>query len=95
MKKEKFSRFKSFISYTGILSFLFLSSKDDFLNFHAKQGRIILFLGVIALIIPLGIFLIWPFLFICAFTGAFKALDNKKWKIPLVWNIPIIKNMLK
>lgn len=94
MGEDKFKKVKAFFSYTGLLSFLFFNNEDDFVKFHARQANALLILGVISLFIPLGFFFFFPFLFICAFIGAFKAWDGKKWKAPIIWKIPILKRML-
>jgi uncharacterized membrane protein len=95
MKRERFSRLKAFFSYTGILSLFYMNSKDSFVKFHARQGFALFISAVITAFVPLGVFVIWPFLFISAFTGAFKAYDMKRWKAPIIWKIPIFNKILK
>ncbi|PIU61349.1 hypothetical protein COS83_04390 [archaeon CG07_land_8_20_14_0_80_38_8] len=83
-------KWKSFLCYSGILSLVFIKSKNDFVRFHAKQGIALMIAASLSLIIPIiGWILIWPFLAISAFIAAMRAWEGKKWKIP------IIKNFIK
>ncbi|MBN1924076.1 MAG: hypothetical protein JW791_04950 [Nanoarchaeota archaeon] len=76
---------KAAFCYTGVLSIFFFKSKDDFLKFHARQGFALFTAAMLALLIPLiGGLIICPIIFITAFTAAMKALDYKKWKVPVI-----------
>ncbi len=80
--KEKI---KAALSYTGVISFLFLKDKSDFVRFHSKQARLIFIFGIFSLIIPvIGFVLIMPIMILSAIVGSFKALNGKVWKAPIV-----------
>ena len=93
---EMKARFESLLCYSGLLAFLFLKSKDDFVRFHAKQGVALFITAMISLLIPvIGWIFVWPFVFVSCMTGAVKAWDYKIWKAPVIWKIPFFKGLLK
>jgi uncharacterized membrane protein len=84
------------LSYLFIPAIIFLVmepfNKNNFVRFHAFQG---LFLGLVSIvghtvltIIPILGWIILPFfslaIFILAVVAAIKALQNKKWQIPII-----------
>lgn len=78
------------LSYLGILVLipLFVSRKDPFVVFHAKQGLVVLIgyviAGIATSILWLAIIgnLLWLVLMIVSIIGLIQALQGKRWRIP-------------
>lgn len=76
------------LSYIWILCLIpLLSSKDEFVKFHARQG-FVLFIIEVALVLVAWIPVIGWVLFlivaIIALVGIIKALNGEKWEIPYI-----------
>lgn len=77
------------LSYLWIFCLIpLLKSKDEFVQFHAKQGLIIFFIELILSLvgwIPLVGWLASVVVTIVALIGLIKALNGEKWKIPYIY----------
>ena len=81
--------FVAALSYLGILVLVPLLTKkdDEFVQFHIKQGLVLLVVWVIGWVIfwiPIIGWLVAIALFICTVIAFIQALGGKKWEIPLV-----------
>lgn len=77
------------LSYIWVLCLVpLLGSKDEFVQFHAKQG-FVLFIIELALVlvawIPFIGWLLSLIVVIVAIIGVIKALNNEKWEIPYIY----------
>ncbi len=81
------------LSYLGILVLipLLVAKEDEFVQYHAKQGLILLIIGVISMFIGLFPFIGWilaPFIFLAWFIlsiiGIINVLKGKKKELPVV-----------
>ena len=83
--KARVLRLQGALCYTGLLSFMFMGSKSRFVRFHAKQGRALFITAILSLLVPIiGWILVCPFVFISSVTGASRAWDLQKWKVPIL-----------
>ncbi|MGH7928778.1 MAG: hypothetical protein ACREQV_13395, partial [Candidatus Binatia bacterium] len=78
------------LSYVGVLVFVpfFLEREDPFVNFHVKQGFVILAGFVIALLAVAWLSVLGNLLFllmlVASVAGFVQAMAGRRWKIPAI-----------
>ena len=89
-KKLKGKTGLAVLSYLGLFSIIpLLTSKDEFVKFHAKQGFILFLLELVTtviLVIPMFnaiLILTW---IILSVLGIKAVIDKKKWEIPYIYD---------
>lgn len=74
------------LSYVWIISLIMLVVKrnDDFVQFHAKQGVILLLLSILGFIPVLG-WILWALAVAGMVVGFINAWQGKRYQLPLVY----------
>ncbi len=88
-KEVEEDRFMAALSYLGILVLipLLIKKDDEFVQFHAKQGVVLLviwFVGMILFMIPIMGQLLALAILVLNVIALIQALNGKRWEIPII-----------
>ncbi|MDQ5981659.1 MAG: hypothetical protein QG570_409 [Patescibacteria group bacterium] len=74
------------VSYLWILSVVvYLLKKDNaYIAFHAKQGMVLMVIGLVLMIVPIIGWALNLVVFIAVVVGAVKAYTGEKYRLPLI-----------